>query len=269
MTISKTTKVTTAERKLIERLVRKCMNELKKKKYELNITAADVDRAVSDNVLEVKRRRGSDRGGANIISINLTYWQSLEGKSWHKEYDSYTKDPVIGGAMTYTIEDNWMIQVAHEVSHHVQYRHCPRVTRFKSSYRKPHGDCFKWVYRQLRMAIVNPALEESRKAYEMANTVKMPVTIHAKSELFSVLSSKMDKREMPKQVKQEWAGCQSLAKGERVSAELLGHIIDALGDANRTLFYKSQLQIVGKRSVTKKRYLAGRRIRRELIQLAT
>lgn len=268
MTISKTTKVTTAERKLIERLVRKCMNELKKKKYELNITAADVDYAVSANVLDVKRRRGTSHAGANTISINLDYWQVHDGKSRHKEYDSYDKDPVIGGAMTYTIEDNWLMSVAHEVAHHVQYRHCPRVTRFKSSYRKPHGDCFKWVYRQLRMAIVNPALEESRKAYEMANTVKMPVTIHAKSELFSVLSDKMDKREMPKQVKQEWADCQSLAKGERVSAELLGHIIDALGDANRTLFYKSQLQIVGKRSVTKKRYLAGRRIRRELIQLA-
>lgn len=269
MTTKKSNAVTSQEMKLIQSFVRKCMNELKKKKYELNITTDDVNRAVSDFVLDIQRRRGTDHGGANSISINLDYWQARDGKSWHKEYDSYTKDPVIGGAWTYTIEDNWLIQVAHEVSHHVQYRHCPRVSRFKSSYRKPHGDCFKWVYRQLRMTIVNPALEESAKTYQAQNTVKMPVTIHAKSELFAVLSEKMRKQPMPEELYDEWTDLKSLAKGERVSAALLGKVITALEEANRSLFYKSQLQIVGKRSVTKKRYLKGRSIKKQLLQLTS
>lgn len=268
MTTAKPKKISADTVKLIESMVRRCMNELKKKQYELGITKADVDYAVK--VTRVVRRAtgGATYAGANAIQINLSYWQHRSEKAYHEEYDSFDKDPVIGGMVTYNMNDNLLMSVAHEVAHHVQRRKCRTIARFSKTHRKPHGDCFKWVYRQLRATIVNPAVEESRKAWVQANTVKMPVTIHAKSELFAVLSKKMDKRRMPSRIKNEWLQCQSLAKGKRVTAELLGHIIGALDEANRSLFYKSQLQIVGKRSVTKKRYLAGRRIKKQLTALA-
>lgn len=268
MTTAKPKKISADTVKLIESMVRRCMNELKKKKYELGITKTDVDYAVK--VTRVVRRAtgGATYAGELAIQINLNYWQHRSVKSYHEEYDSFDKDPVIGGMVTYNMNDSLLMSVAHEVAHHVQYGKCKMVPRFSKTYRKPHGDCFKWVYRQLRATIVNPSVEESRKAWVLENTVKMPVTIHAKSELFSVLSEKMGKRKMPKRIANEWADCKSLAKGKRVTAELLGHIIAALEEANRSLFYKSQLQIVGKRSVTKKRYLAGRRIKKQLTNLA-
>ena len=37
----------TAHTNTIKKMVRKCMNHLKKKEYELNITTADVDKAVA------------------------------------------------------------------------------------------------------------------------------------------------------------------------------------------------------------------------------
>ena len=269
MTSAKPKKISDDKVALIKSMVRRCMNELKKKQYELGITKYDVDYAVK--VTRVVRRAtgGATYAGSSVIQINLSYWQHRSGKAYHEEYDSFDKDPHIGGLVTYNMNDNLLMSVAHEVAHHVQRRKCGMIPRFSKTHRKSHGDCFKWVYRQLRIAIVNPEVEESRKAWVLENTVKMPVTIHAKSELFAVLSEKMGKRKMPQRIANEWAKCESLAKGERVTAELLGHIIAALEEANRSLFYKSQLQVVGKRSVTKKRYLKGRSIKKQLLQLAS
>ena len=51
--------------KQVERMVRACMNQLKKKEYELGITKADVDTAV--RVLEVIDKKGvTGRGGCTL-----------------------------------------------------------------------------------------------------------------------------------------------------------------------------------------------------------
>jgi len=55
-------------------------------------------------------------------------------------------------------ESLWMT-VAHEVAHHIQRAHCPRIKRFAKNHRKPHGDCFKTIYRYLRKDFINPMLD--------------------------------------------------------------------------------------------------------------
>ena len=51
----------------IKKTVRKCMNLLKKKEYELGITKADVDKAVEVTRVVDKNFRGATYGGAHVI----------------------------------------------------------------------------------------------------------------------------------------------------------------------------------------------------------
>ena len=143
----------------IERMVRACMNHLKKKEHELNITKADVDRAVK--VLKVVDTGGSGYGGKNIIQISLSYWQNSNEPRFWKEYDAFNKDPVIGGWEAQNLEHGIWLQVAHEVSHHVQYAICKNIPRFYKIYRKPHGRGFQTIYRYLRRGFINPLLDSN------------------------------------------------------------------------------------------------------------
>ena len=52
------------------------------------------------------------------------------------------------------------MSVSHEVAHHVQFARAKYVKRFKTTYRKPHGDCFKAIYRYLRRDLVNPIIDK-------------------------------------------------------------------------------------------------------------
>ena len=148
----------TKEEKLIERMVRKCMNYLKKKDYELGIKQRHVEAAIQcTRVVDKDWCSGATYGGKKVIQINLAYWQ--HGKDgWHKEYAAYDKCPVIGGRYTKSLEEDLWLSVSHEVAHHVQYKFGPRCSWLKNTYRKSHGQGFKDIYSILRSRIVNPKL---------------------------------------------------------------------------------------------------------------
>ena len=151
---------------LVKSMVRKCMNVLKKKEYELDLCKSDVNRAVEvTRVVDKKWCNGATYGGRNVIQINLSYWQYR--RDWDKkdqqfnkiEYASYSKDKVIGTRPVKNMEEAIWISVAHEVAHHVQHSHCPRLKRFRGKHQKSHGDCFKQIYRYLRRDFINPMLD--------------------------------------------------------------------------------------------------------------
>jgi hypothetical protein len=151
----------------IKRMVRRCMNELKKKKYELDITKEDVDRAVKiTRVVNKEWCNGATYGGRNVIQINLSYWQHKKGKHFQKEYDAFNKCPVIGGRWCETLDQSLWITVAHEVAHHVQYSKGPTCRWLKKHYRKPHGRGFQDIYTILRSAVVNKLLPDSEGGIE-------------------------------------------------------------------------------------------------------
>lgn len=157
--------------KLVEKYVRLCMRTLKKSKYELNMPNGCIDMAVK--VLEVKHTNTARGGcaGAHVIRINLNGW-NLHQKIF-REYDSYKEDPVIGSREVWDAHDNLLLLVAHEVAHHVQYRHAPRVARFKATYRKPHGDTFKAIYRYLRKDLVNPMIDEKMNSPKIGMGIRI------------------------------------------------------------------------------------------------
>jgi len=70
----------------VKKMVRKCMNHLKKKEYELNITSKDVDKAVAVTKVVNSKRSGATNAGAWDIKINLSYWQHLDEEHFHSEY---------------------------------------------------------------------------------------------------------------------------------------------------------------------------------------
>ena len=150
----------TSEEKMIEQMVRRCMNHLKCKDYELGIKKHHVREAVScTKVVNKGWCSVATYGGRNVIQINLAYWQ--HGKSgWHKEYDAFDKCHVIGGRYTQSLEEDLWMSVAHEVAHHVQYKFGPRCRWLKKTWRKPHGQGFKTIYAILRSKIVNPILDQ-------------------------------------------------------------------------------------------------------------
>ena len=153
--------IKTKEEKLIERMVRKCMNHLKKKDYELGITKGGVEAAVKcTKVVSKDWCNVATYGGRGVIQINLNYWQHGGLWDWHKEYDAYDNCPVIGGRYTKTLEEDLWLTVSHELSHHVQYKFGPSCRWLKKTYRKPHGQGFKDIYSILRSQIVNPLLGE-------------------------------------------------------------------------------------------------------------
>jgi hypothetical protein len=149
----------TPEEKLIERMVRRCMNHLKCKDYELGITKRNVEVAVKCTRVVDKEWCSATYGGSDVIQINLAYWQ--HGKSgWHEEYAAFDKCPVIGGRYTKSLEEDLWMSVAHEVAHHVQRKFGPRCRWLKKTCQKPHGQGFKDIYSILRSKIVNPKLGE-------------------------------------------------------------------------------------------------------------
>jgi hypothetical protein len=153
----RTRNVTSAEAKKVERMVRRCIRHLRKKEYELNLPQCAADDAI--RCLEVKKIAGTpSRAGAYLIRINLGYWQF--GNSYHTEYKAYNADPTIGAIQVEDDDDHLMIMVAHEVAHHIQYRYGHRINRFRYNYRKPHGDCFRQIYRYLRKDLVNPGIKK-------------------------------------------------------------------------------------------------------------
>ena len=146
--------------KIIKSMVRKCMNHLKKKEYELDITKYDVDKAVAVTKIINTKSAGATNACRNKIQINLSYWQHHNEKHFHKEYDSFNNDPHIGGRQCLNLDHAYLVSVSHEVAHHVQYAKAKYIKRFRGNYRKPHGDCFKAIYRYLRRDLINPIIDK-------------------------------------------------------------------------------------------------------------
>tara|TARA_R110000850_G_scaffold74752_1_gene163418 strand:- start:46 stop:504 length:459 start_codon:yes stop_codon:yes gene_type:complete len=148
-----------SNKKLVKKMVRRCMSHLKKKDYELGITKKDIDRAVIlTKVVDKSWCNGATYAGRNTIQINLSYWQHKKGRHFQREYAAFNKCAVIGGRWCESLEQSLWITVAHEVSHHVQFTKGSKCRWLKSKYRKPHGDGFREIYALLRANVVNPML---------------------------------------------------------------------------------------------------------------
>jgi|TARA_R100000081_G_C4816873_1_gene175856 hypothetical protein len=155
-------------------MVTQCINHLKKKKYELNIPSKVSyyngkkmlklsPSKFAKKVLKIKQSGVRCKGGKNLIHIGLHYFQFKEGPGEDIEYKSYRDDSTIGNMYCQNNYQRLLITIAHEVSHHIQYKYCPRVDRFKTNYRKAHGECFKTIYRYLRRDLINPMIEDQNK----------------------------------------------------------------------------------------------------------
>jgi hypothetical protein len=171
---------------LIPQIVRKCMNHLKRKEYDLGITTKDVNRACSlmdewdargrheeygysnwwrnqPYILLVTdtKHRGATYAGADVIRINLGYWQFNKESTTLTEYKAFGKNSVYGDREVTCVEDKLWVMVAHEVAHHVQYGFAQCRKSFKQQCGKAHGDGFQTIYRWLRLNVVNPIIDEN------------------------------------------------------------------------------------------------------------
>lgn len=163
--------VNRADARDVSKKVKRCIRQLRLKQYELDLPADAGTSAL--RYLKVRDTPGiRSRAGASNITINLGSWQvpRLEGEQrgnrFWTEYKRFNNDPTIGSIRISDADDALWCLVAHEVSHHVQYRYCPRVARFRRGgskpYDKPHGYCFQDVYRYLRQDLINPMIENKR-----------------------------------------------------------------------------------------------------------
>lgn len=143
-------------KRVVYATVSDCMKLLRRNEYEMNFPPHALDRARS-SLRFYSRTNGRSRGSVDNISICLTGWQ--RGNNIFQEYDSYAADPVIGSRSVNDEIDYFMLVAAHETAHHVQFAYGPRISRFRLNYRKPHGDCFKAIYRYLRRDLINPIIE--------------------------------------------------------------------------------------------------------------
>ncbi len=143
-------------------MVRKCMNQLKKKEYPIIISKLDVDKAVELTRVVNKKVTGATYAGRHVIQINFGYWQFLR-EHWRdgymKEYDAYKKNKVYGNRTVTDMDDRLFVVVAHEVAHHVQRR----FMKHDPLYHKSHGQGFQRIYRWLRQDLVNPIIDAKIK----------------------------------------------------------------------------------------------------------
>ena len=154
--IAKAKNVSVADRNLVAKWTKKCLKELAKKDYEI----ADGRYKHADMIgnIGVYCRGSGQRSNGGCYKINIdingAYEEAKVGK-FH-EYKAFENDSVIGAFKTNNVEAVIAATVAHEVAHHVQYRYGPFTRWLKKSYKKPHGDGFKGIYRILRARVVNP-----------------------------------------------------------------------------------------------------------------
>lgn len=76
------------------------------------------------------------------------------------EYDSFDRDPKIGGFYTHNSLDSLKMTICHEMAHALQH-----FLYSQGVYRcKPHGKLFKKLYTSLRERFVNPYLPDQKQA---------------------------------------------------------------------------------------------------------
>jgi hypothetical protein len=163
--ITKGPNVSTDAKNLVAKLTKQCLREMSKKKYEItrytyvncrNITYKEM---LEDIDIYVKKRGQRSNGGAGQITIDVSWY--LKGITHCNEYPAYKDDPVIG---EYDADPETCLLgiVAHEVAHFIQYTYGPATRYLKNTYKKAHGEGFKYIYRQLRREIVNPKVEANK-----------------------------------------------------------------------------------------------------------
>lgn len=142
--------------------VKLCMKHLRKKEYELNLTAKDSELALKC-LTTYRRKNGRSWAGYRKIHINLECWQ-FGNKGW-SEYKRFNKDRVIGAIDVTDDQDILLLLVAHEVSHFVQYTckgSMPNFMKKKLHNDRGHGEGFQYIYRHLRRGLVNPMIESKK-----------------------------------------------------------------------------------------------------------
>ena len=142
------------EFKTVESMVNKCLRHLSKKDYGI-IKDYSSAKSHARKVLEVYDTQVRSRAGAHRIMLCTSQWDILHGS--FAEYDSFKSHPTIGSLKGVGYEKALFALVAHEVSHHVQYKYLRFDNRYKHMYKKPHGDGFKLIYNILRRDLVNPS----------------------------------------------------------------------------------------------------------------
>ena len=185
MYIAKAKNVTTAEKNLIVKFTKMCFKEIAKKEHELVDGWGDaptVRQLQNRCIVNVKYRNQRSNGGKDQITLDVA---SLRKRlSYFGEYAAFCKDPVIG-SMKASPEVCMLGIVAHEVSHHIQYRYGPHTRWLKNTYRKPHGHGFQDIYRILRSRVVNPFIDKGMPevvATKPPKPKKRKATRHEKTE---------------------------------------------------------------------------------------
>jgi len=153
------------EHKLVVKFAKQCLREICKKQYEIECQGKPIvyTEALKRLQVRTKYRCQSSYGSATHICIDMQrYRQSFISFT---EYRSFADDPVIGSIID--CDDRELLLkclVAHEVAHHIQSRYGAWTRYLKNTYRKPHGDAFKTIYRELRRTLVNPYTNRSGAA---------------------------------------------------------------------------------------------------------
>lgn len=142
------------EFKQVEAMVNKCLRHLSKKEYGI-IENYPEAKEQARRILEVYNTEVRSRAGAYRIMLCTSHWGVRHGN--FSEYDSFKDHPTIGSLKGVSPEKALFALVAHEVSHHVQYKFLKYDSRYKHLYKKPHGKGFKLVYNILRRDLVNPS----------------------------------------------------------------------------------------------------------------
>ena len=161
--------VSMKDHNLVVKLAKKCLREICKKQHEIYsgsspLTYGEAVRYMLIYTEHNSRRSSWGNDGAIKINVGCYFGGFGTGVRGFTEYKAYADDPVIGSYRCNDWELLMLGLVAHEVSHHIQYRYGRWTRHLKHIYKKPHGDGFQSIYRTLRRTLVNPLVEETRKA---------------------------------------------------------------------------------------------------------
>ena len=149
--------VTTADRELVLKMVKRCMAELNKPKHEIGF---DIQKSFWKPLHVVVKKKSQCSYACEDESISIDVADYHRGGTFLNEYAAYSSDPVIGERkQAATPESVLFATVAHEVAHHVQFAYGPFTRMYKSTFRKAHGQAFQDIYRILRSTLVNPELD--------------------------------------------------------------------------------------------------------------
>jgi len=156
MRITKGKNVTVAERDLVKRLIRECLKEIVKSKWEINgltykrLTVADVCKKVH---FRVKCKGQRSFAWKSNISIDVSRYR--RGELFENEYDRIKNDPIIGEGTFATPEQALMVIVAHEVAHLIHLNYWNTTRWLRNGDQSTHGKNWQKIYRILRRELVN------------------------------------------------------------------------------------------------------------------